>query len=628
MSNSNTKIHDSDSDSEIDVPAMRSSFSSDEPNQYSSDVSEASDSSDEEYYENKSVTRDEILPLDIMEKIATFMTTVDKSNTFATNKTMSFMKYIVPIDLSDTPLTMKKLVKYAKSLSKYKITGLSLIVVAYPTFKDNKHPTFKYVSDVLNKITNLKLKLVATSDSVSIQYIDSILQRTPNLISLKYNGGFTNANVKVITSLSKLNTLSIKGAGTVGILETLDNIPNLVTLKVKQIQKVNLLGLTSLKYLKLYEVVYVLGLDLCSSLETLVCNNQRIRSKLNLHNMPNLTELSLTKTNLDHKLKGTKNHKNLQKLTLNKVDNLSSLELESCSQLRELEIATHQEMKLGSLLQCPRLNRLSLAGNITITSFAESLKHISIYDNSAELDVNLFIICSNLESLYNEVMQDYDDLMFLSNCTKLKTLWLTSENCLSLKGLNLLTKLENLDITSLGLIEDISPIADCINLRRLAIQVMGKDLRYLANCTHLISLHIDQAYNGLSGLENCTQLVELSLNQCNVKDLSKLKRCTQLKFLSLNDMEKLTSLSGLQYCTNLISVEIYNCKKLKDISALQKCASLLTFRTEGCPKMEISTLTRCLSLVTINIKGIQQNNLAFLQSLPRLATINQGQILT
>lgn len=589
--------------------------------------SEDSDSSDEDYLETKhsGKPRDEMLPVDIMERISTFMTNKDKTNTFGTNKTMSDMKHVATKDLSDTPLTMRNLVKHAKELSKYRITGLSIIVVAYPRFKDEKHPSFKYVSNILSGVTNLKLKLVVVRDPLAIKYAGLILERTPNLTSLKYSGGFDNNIVTSITNLSGLNSLSVKGVGSVGILETLDNIPNLITLKVKYIAKVNLLGLDKLKHLKLNEVVTVL-VQVCSNLETFICNKQTISGFSNLRSMPNLIELNLTKTRLDTPLKGVKNHPSLQKIILKEVTNVPVLNFGSCPHLQELEVETNTDMALESLRQCPKLKRLNLNGNITINSFVESLKHIEIYNNNTDLDINMFLICSKLKSLYSEIMSDYPDLMCLSNCTNLKTLWLQSENCESLKGLNLLTKLENLYLTGLGLMEDISPIAGCVSLRRLSTQVMGKDLRYLANCPNLISLHIDQGFNGLSGLETCTNLVELTLNQCNVKDLSKLNGCTRLKFLSLSYMEKLTSLSGLEDCKDLVGIHIDNCLKLINIDALQQCSSLLIFETKKTPKIDIISLRKCLSLIRVKIDG-KDKDLLFLQSMPQLTTINNSQTL-
>ena len=583
-----------------------------------SEDSEQSDSEDSEHSDIESKSKDNFLPLDIMRIISTFTTLKDNVNMFGINKSMSLMKHVVNIDLSDTSLDINKLIKYSKNLSKYKIIGLNIVINKIkPNFMlpDN-------INTLFDKVTNLTLKVFGNSP-FHITLVDSILEKTPNLISFSYDGNLDNTIADTIRRLTKLDSLFIKGKR----LGELDNLPNVIKLEVSNTNKLNLQGLTRLKYLKLDHIIRIKNLHQCSSLETLICREQNLES-LYLKELPNLEELNLDNVHLKSPLEGLENNQSLQKLLLNGVDNISEIELGICPKLEELKIfkgEVDEEIKLGSLLKCHKLAILNLS-SVKITSFSKSLKSIIINEdnnsNDIDLDLNLFTICSKLELLDNEVMQDYDDLMFLSNCTNLKTLSLESENCHSLNGLNYLTKLENLNLFNFGFISDISSIAGCTNLRRLKIHIMDKNLHYLANCTNLISLQVEQALGSLSGLNKCSNLIELRLSKSKVGDMSELKGCTKIKFLEIENMEKLTSLSGIEHCTNLISIEIRNCPKLKYIDSLQQCPSLLMFESGGSPKIDFSSLRKCSSLIKVDAEDIDRKYLNSLLSLPQLVTIN------
>jgi hypothetical protein len=614
MSRHNSETSSSDNDIKGSEPELSDSEASD---------SEASDSESKTSGPRKEVP----LPPDVLELIASFMPNKDKNSIFGINKTMSFMKYAVPIDLSNKTFTLKEFIRYSKSLSKYKIVGLNIFVESIDIKSKNKT---QYMSKILSGITTLKLGVDWSrwSRPLATENAIFILKNTTNLTLLKYGGLLSDEIIRSILGLTKVTKLSITREGEVEPLDlnSMPNLINLINLKVKKVRRVNLEGLSKLKYLKLSETRDITGLSSCSSLVVLKCEHIDNPISIDLSDMPNLTEMDIKEVQFNS-FEGLENNKSLEKLKLENT-NITVLKFGVCPQLRDLSIIMDEEMEnvliLQSLSECPKLVDLFIRGAVMITSLSKSLRYVDINNN--EYDQNLFEICTNLESLVIKTIADYEDLMFLRNCTKLKLLNLESEECTSLEGLDYLTNLEALYLSGMGLIADISPINKCTKLKRLSLQTMNKGLRHL-NCPNLISLIINQSIDGLSGLDKCTNLVELYLNQCDLTDLTKLKKCINLKFLTLDNMEKLTSLSGIEHCKNLVSINLITCGKLRDISSLQYCQSLFSFSSVQCNKMDFTSLRKCLSLVRVSVFERQEKSgqsFRMLYSLPHLTQFNEN----
>jgi hypothetical protein len=575
-------------------------------------------------------SRKELLPKDIMTKVAEFMSTKDRNNTLATNSTMNLMKFTLPLNLSDKPMLVAYLFDNVKKLSKYKITSLNIIIKNKPFKEAENSKTIALVKSLLQKISHLTLEI---KEDNGYDHISMILSKCKNLTSLHYEDDSFRSYKRAIKIPPK-NFLHLK---------------KLTKLVVKSVPLLDLKGLTKLKYLEIEESDEITNLETCSSLQTLILKECKLKGNLELKSLTQLTDINISRTQLKGEIKGL-NNKNLEKAYFDRIKGITSLNLNNCSSLHQLylylNISTGNTFTLESLEGCTKLEQLEVIGNISITSLSKSLKRLSV-ENCFNFNLDAVLISSQLEELSLEIYGDSPkDLSWISNCINLRTFYFNFGNCKSIKGIHTLNKLENLDLSSLYYLKDITPLSTCISLKRLKLPSKIKSTLPLASCVNLISLNLKTAPD-LDGLENCVNLVDLTILDCHVRNLSVLSKCTQLKSLKCEEFYNLTSLTGLEQCTSLIKIKLkkfpklknitalqncsslskiklIECDELKDISFLERCTSLINFYEISCYNINIKDLAKCKNLIKIKLSWEREENYSLFEGLPFLISLNIG----
>ena len=202
-------------------------------------------------------------------------------------------------------------------------------------------------------------------------------------------------------------------------------------------------------------------------------------------------------------------------------------------------------------------------------------------------------------------------------CTNIAYLPLPGESITDLKPLSNLTKLEVLDLNQNYTVEDITPIHNLINLKKLTlysnpikdISVLGNltkltelylmytpisDIGALKNLVNLEILYLDCSGMGvilnsidplayltklrhlylcaagitnIKPLENLTELVLLNLSFNNLTDISPVSKLTKLIRLYVG-FNKIENLNGIKNLENLDYLDAMN-NQIKDISELQ-----------------------------------------------------------
>ena len=126
-------------------------------------------------------------------------------------------------------------------------------------------------------------------------------------------------------------------------------------------------------------------------------------------------------------------------------------------------------------------------------------------------------------------------------------------------------KLESLDISRCGELDDISQLTFCPNLRKLNV----------TNCTRL---------RDISSLSACTQLHTVDISVTGVTNVSALTHKTLHTIdLSNTDVENISSIAA---CKNLHTLRLLGCTKVKDTTPLSQCTKLHTILLSGCKRLK------------------------------------------
>jgi hypothetical protein len=181
-----------------------------------------------------------------------------------------------------------------------------------------------------------------------------------------------------------------------------------------------------------------------------------------INSLTNLEELSLSHVSSEINFSL---FSNLRECYLNKFKELPR-ELESCTQLKVLKLATSKIKSFSHLANYQYLQDLELNG-ITV----DSLHSINLLSHLQTLTIN---------------RSQYQNLSFLENCTNLKELNLSLFSKLEdLHHLKNLSHLEKLHLESCPILKDISPIELLCQLRSLALVNCPK----IKSVKHLLKLN-------------------------------------------------------------------------------------------------------------------------------------------
>ncbi|MDG1478824.1 MAG: hypothetical protein P8R54_04500 [Myxococcota bacterium] len=266
---------------------------------------------------------------------------------------------------------------------------------------------------------------------------------------------------------------------------------------------------------------------------------------------------------------------------------------------------------LGSLTQ---LETLEVRG-ASLPQGHAALKLKSLTLNYMSTPPRLTQLTKTLQSLYLGSMQQLE-LSGLEDLTALRSLSITScRGLTALPGVEVLTKLEVLDLRyceSLSTLPDLSTLTalHTLNLNRCAALksieglaglrqlktvtlVQCKALRSiaaLAGNPHLVLQDLSEcaALRSLDGLEQTGSLgiTWMNLAGCRkLKDVAVLARFTKLKALSLSTCGALKSIAPLRGLHALTWLRLDGCTALTSVAALQGHSALQKLRMTGCSSL-------------------------------------------
>ena len=183
----------------------------------------------------------------------------------------------------------------------------------------------------------------------------------------------------------------------------------------------------------------------------------------------------------------------------------------------------------------PKLIELRLNGDFTVNGLENSCLQGLMLNKS-----NTFKITSKCEKLEKlEVLDSdsfsLDQIQFLLN---LKELVLTQLNIKSLKGIEELKKLENIQINYCNKLIDISHIAFCLNLKKVELDACKKieNIESLSSLTQVQGLRIINcgSISSLKFIREMTSLKSLSFGNTNIID-GDLTECLRLDYVGTFD---------------------------------------------------------------------------------------------
>lgn len=181
------------------------------------------------------------------------------------------------------------------------------------------------------------------------------------------------------------------------------------------------------------------------------------------------------------------------------------------------------------------------------------------------------------------------DIDFLSECSAIHTINITSSYVVDLKGLSYLNKLKVLSFGEPKTPIDVSQFSE---LSTLHVD-LNKNVLGLEDCVNLRVLKLwkfKPPSKDLTGLSNLTKLVEVELTQSAVTSLKGIEVFTSLQKVGVyycSKLERIQSLAEGSSPINKLSIE--SCKKIKDfekLSALKELEELLITESGEIPSIE------------------------------------------
>ena len=170
-----------------------------------------------------------------------------------------------------------------------------------------------------------------------------------------------------------------------------------------------------------------------------------------------------------------------------------------------------------------------------------------------------------------------------------------------------------LDCSWVFLLEDINPLAYCIQLRHLDLShTRVSDIRPLENCIAL--QHLDLSETSVSDVEPlaaCMELQHINLSHTGVSDISPLKDCRALQHLDLY-VTFVAHVSSLAACRNLQFLYLAQ-TDVEDISSLAACMKLQHLDLSFTSVSDVSSLAACRNLKFLNLTETEVEDFDFVQ---------------
>ncbi|WEV63686.1 leucine-rich repeat domain-containing protein [Bifidobacterium sp. ESL0732] len=197
------------------------------------------------------------------------------------------------------------------------------------------------------------------------------------------------------------------------------------------------------------------------------------------------------------------------------------------------------------------------------------------------------------------------DVFTQANAESITDLEANASNIAGIQGLQLLTKLTNLNLNDNGLISDISPIATIVELQEVMLgsnAITTLEPLRTASLPNLVSLAV--AHNQISDfspLVHISSLTSLDAGANKITDLSAISEMTGLKRLSIN-LNNLADISKLATLTALVHFDASE-NDIKDIGVVTYFTHIQELYLEKNHIFDISPLNGLTTLTNADISN-------------------------
>lgn len=295
----------------------------------------------------------------------------------------------------------------------------------------------------------------------------------------------------------------------------------------------------------------------------------------------------------------------LESLTIEKGASKQISNVSNLVNLTELSISNTNvsQEDLGIIAALPKLKNLTLQkcslSGISPLQKAAGLEKLDVSDNSALRNIDVLRSLGNLLEL-NLSGNAVSDLAAISSLTNLSKLDISGNSVTSLAPISSLTRLTYLDasanaITALG---DLGSLAT-LNFLNLSSNKLT-DVKAIANCTTLTELNISA--NSLTDISKLNSLTKLTLLDFSHNQVTKIpifpKDCALVTISgSNNKISSLEPLSGLK-SLNIVNMD-YN-DGISSVKPLANCPVLIEVNVYATKVTQVSVLTDQSIIVNYN----------------------------
>ncbi|KAJ9685659.1 hypothetical protein PVL29_017622 [Vitis rotundifolia] len=290
----------------------------------------------------------------------------------------------------------------------------------------------------------------------------------------------------------------------------------------------------------------------------------------------------------------------LFELKISSCFQLTTLQLPSCPSLSTLQVWVCNQLTTLKLPSCPSLSTLEIKWCAQLTTF-----ELSSCPSLSTLQV---WACDQLTTLKLPLCPSLSTLD-IHRCHQLTTLELPSRPFLSTLKVGECHQLTTLELPSCPSLSTLD-IAMCNQLTTIQLPSSPSlSTLQIGFCKSLESLQ----------LPSCSSLSELKISICDQLTTLELPSCPSLSTLEIKCCNQLTTLE-LPSCPSLSILEVWVCKQLTTLE-LPSCSSLSTLEIKCCNQLTTLELPSCSSLSELKISNCDQLTTLELPSCPFLSTL-------
>ncbi|ABX43584.1 leucine-rich repeat domain-containing protein [Lachnoclostridium phytofermentans] len=245
---------------------------------------------------------------------------------------------------------------------------------------------------------------------------------------------------------------------------------------------------------------------------------------------------------------------------------------------------------ISPILQSKNLEVLS------ITSVSDRLEKLNVLTNLKELEITIS-------------KKDEKNLTFLYDMPSLEKLSISGSSIKSLKGIEKLPHLKELNIISMPELNDISALKNLSNLQKLSIftalsNEKLKDFSVISKINNLKELYLHTDYiEKFNFLQGCNKLEELNIVTSEIQDVTVFSTLPKLRAIKLSSYKE-SEFKGFEQLTQIQTLEFTN-HLIKDINFLSQCTGLKNLYLSTFQLNDISGISTLTNIEKLRVNSTE-----------------------